>query len=336
MLKCRTEDVKLSFYWKARTLISGDYREIERYMIEYCNKETIKKYSGNEPVYCIIRLFSDEGGLFCLFLKAIAGISYSIQNGYIPVIDMQTKENIFVNKRDRKSINAWDWFFEQPAGVKFEEIKHKPNKIILENPAWPNNLIELSVSPDIARYWRTLCKKYVHVSKEVEELIRKYESIFHGEDKLLGILARGTDYLNPSVGHPVQPSIENVIEKAKEIMTLNHCNKIFLATEDGNILDAMKKEFGEDLLFVDQKRYQGMQKDKLGQLSDYIADAAAMNRSYLTAIYCLAKCNCFFGGVTTGTVGVYLLSEGFEKFEFWYKGNHGTSDMKTLDINKLI
>lgn len=325
----------MSFYWKARTLISGDYREMERNVIAYRNKKIIEKRKGNEPVYCVIRLFSDEGGLFCIFLKAIAGISYSVQNGFIPVIDMQTKENIFLNKQDRKRINAWELFFEQPAGVGFDEIKKKPNKIILENPTGPNNLFELSVSPDMVKYWRVLCKKYIHVRKEVKEILQKYEGLFGGKDKFLGVLARGTDYLNPGVGHPVQPSIEDVIERTKESMDTNHCNKIFLATEDENILKAMKKEFGENLFFVDQKRYQGMQKDKLGHLSDYIADAASMNRSYLAAMYCLAECDCFFGGVTTGTIGVYLLSEGFEKFEFWYRGEHGTSDAKTINIDRL-
>ena len=56
---------------------------------------------------------------------------------------------------------------------------------------------------------------------------------------------------------------------------------------------------------------------------------------YKRQIYYLSKCSSFFGGVTTGTVGVYLLSEGFEEFEFWYRGAHGASDEKTLDIHKL-
>lgn len=325
----------MSFYWKARTLISGDYREIERNMIAYHNKKVIEKYKGKQEIYCVSRLFTDEGGLFCIFLKAIAGISYSIQNGYIPVIDMQTKENIFVSKKDRKTVNAWELFFEQPAGVSFAEIKDKPNKIVLENPLGPSDLFELVSAPDMTHYWRTLCDKYIHFNADVKQVIQKYSNIFEPNDRVLGVLARGTDYLNPGVGHAVQPSAEEVIAKTKESMMRNHCNKIFLATEDEAILEAMKREFGESLLYVEQKRYQGMQPDKLGHLSDYVSGAIAMNQSYLAAMYYLSTCCCFFGGVTTGTVGVYLLSEGFEEFDFWYRGAHGTSDSKTLDINKL-
>ena len=88
-------------------------------------------------------------------------------------------------------------------------------------------------------------------------------------------------------------------------------------------------------MYVEQKRYQGTQKDLLGHLDDYKTDAVAMNGAYLAAMHYLSQCKCFFGGLTTGTVGVYLLSDGFEKFEYWYKGTHGVSDKKTLDISKL-
>lgn len=325
----------MSFYWKARTLVSGDYREIERNLIAYKNEKVAKKYAGKEPIYCVTRLFSDEGGLFCLFVKALAGISYSIQNGYIPVIDMQTKENIFLDKQGRQRTNAWELFFKQPAGVSYAEIKEKPNVIVLENPQGPANLFELSYAPEMVQYWRTVCKKYIHYSDEVTAMIQRYASMFGQDDRVLGVLARGTDYLNPGVGHPVQPSVEEVITKTRQSMDKNRCDKIFLATEDDTILEKMKQEFGDKLYYVDQKRYQGVQKDKLGHLSDYKAGAIDMNRAYLAAIHYLSQCCCFFGGITTGTVGVYLLSDGFEDFEFWYKGSHGTSDARTLDISKL-
>lgn len=325
----------MSFYWKARTLISGDYREIERDIIEYRNKKVMEKYKGREEIYCVSRLFTDEGGLFCIFFKALAGISYSIQNDFIPVIDMQTKENIFFDKKTRKKVNAWEMFFKQPAGVTFEQIKDKPNKIVLENPTGPSDLFELLAAPGVAEYWRRLCEKYIYCHEAVSEIILKYEKEFAGNDRFLGVLARGTDYLNPAVQHALMPSVKELLAGVKESMERNQCNRIFVATEDEEILQAMKQEFGDRLLFVEQKRYRGEQQDKLGHLSDYVNGAIEMNRSYLAAMYLLAKCQCFFGGYTTGTPGVYLLADGFEDFKIWYKGTNGRNDEKTLNINKL-
>lgn len=325
----------MSFYWKARTLISGDYRELERNFIQYKNKKVIEKYKGKEEIYCVCRLFSDEGGLFCLFLKALAGISYSIQNGFIPVIDMQTKENIFVSKQERKTINVWECFFEQPAGISYEDVKNKPNKIILENPTGPNELFKLMMVEDTRKYWTKLCEKYIHYAEPVKMKIQEYEHLFEEQDKVLGVLARGTDYLNPGVGHAVQPSIEQIIEAVRKILNEHHCNKIFLATEDINILNALKLEFQDSLLYIEQKRYQGEQHDKLGHLKDYHNGAIEMNQSYLAAIHYLAKSDCFFGGMTTGTIGVYILGGEFLHFDVFYQGTHGVSDKNTLQIDKL-
>lgn len=331
----------MSFYWKARTLISGDYREIERNMIQYHNKKVIERYKGKEKIYCIIRLYTVDGGLFCVFFRALEGISYSIQNGFIPIIDMQTKANIFLSKKERKSQNAWELFFEQPVKTQktLKEIQKLPNKIIYDNPIGPGNIFELIFAPDITKYWRTLCKKYIHYSKEAEKHIAQYKDMFQPTDKILGILARGTDYLNGAAnvahGHPVQPNIDELISNTRRLMEEQQCNKIFLATEDQKILHAMQSEFNEKLLFIEQKRYYGKQEKRLVHLADYSKDAIDMNRAYLAAIHYLSKCNCLFGGFVTGTTGAFLLSDGFEKFELWYNGNHGLNDAATLDITKL-
>ncbi len=331
----------MSFYWKTRTIISGDYREIEKNLREYKNKKVIKKYKGKEDIYCVIRLYTVDGGLMCVFFRAIEGISYSLRNGFIPVIDMQSKENVFLSKEERKTKNAWELFFKQPVetGKTLDEIKKLPNKILFDNPVGPGNIFELMAAPGMTDYWRKLCAKYIRFSDEVEKNIAKYEEIFGGEEKVLGVLARGTDYLNPAAnvafGHPLQPSAEEVIANAKQLMEETSCTRVFLATEDDNILQAMKKEFGDRLFYVEQKRYKGVQDKRLVHLNDYANGVIEMNIAYLTAVHCLSKCDSMFGGFVTGTTGAYLLSDGFEKFKLWYNGSHGVNDAKTLDINHL-
>ncbi len=325
-----------SFLGKTRTLVSGDFREIERNCIEAKNARVIRRYKGKEDIYCVLRLYTDEGGLFNFFLKSLGGISYSIQRGYIPVIDMQTKENIFCDAKERKTKNAWEFFFEQPAGVRFEEVKDKKNKIILENPRMPGgSMLSLTRTEKQIIYWRKLCKKYIHFSAAVKAEIEKYENEYNKTDRWLGVLARGTDYLSKGVGHAVQPDFDTLIEKIRSVKEEYGCKRIFLATEDLQILDALNNAFGEEIMTIEQKRYRGKQDVKLGQKEDYRRDAVAMNISYLAAIHYLSRCSCFITADTGGATGAYILSGGYEYTHCWFLGTMGSTDEETLDISRI-
>ncbi len=310
----------MSLYWKTRTLISGDYREIESNYIEYHNKKVIEKYRNtNTPIYCDIRLYSDEGGLFCHWLKALSGISYSIRNGFIPVIDMQTKENILMTDKERKRINAWEYFFLQPGGIHFSEIKGKKNVVILENPRSMDGIGELISSEIAADYWRTVVKRFIAFSGEQQKIVDNHIDLFNTDDRWLGVLARGTDYLNPAVGHPEQPQVADLVEKIDEMSEKNNCNRLFVATEDADILDGLRAVYGNRMFYLDQKRYRGQQKDKLGHLDDYKQGAIEMNRIYLAAMYYLGRCDCLLTGNTTGAAGAFLFSEGYDDLFVWSK-----------------
>lgn len=57
----------------------------------------------------------------------------------------------------------------------------------------------------------------IHFTPKVQEyLIEEYKNILKDKGKILGIIARGTDHVqSKSSLHPVQPSIEDIILKAK-------------------------------------------------------------------------------------------------------------------------
>lgn len=39
----------------------------------------------------------------------------------IPVVDMQTFTNIYLRKDEVGHVNSWEYFFEQPAGIRLDE-----------------------------------------------------------------------------------------------------------------------------------------------------------------------------------------------------------------------
>lgn len=337
MIKNENEEFKMSFYWKARTLISGDYRELEKNFREYNNKRKFKKYYGKQDLYCSIKLRNDEGGLFCHFLKVVGALSYCAKNNLIPVVDMQTEENIFLSKQERKTVNAWELFFEQPLNISFSDIKNLDNKIILYNPSGPRlGLNTTDTNPNAQEYYRKLVHNYIRPSADVKKILNYHSHNFFTGEKTLGILARGTDYkVNLAVSHPIQPSAEQIIEKAHEYIKHFGCKKIFLATEDQKIFNKIVAEFGDLVYTIDQKRFDEEITEKLGRRKDYSSYAIKMNQAYLASIYMLSQCNCFIGGLTGGSLGAFLLGNGFESQHIFNFGCYNLDDEITCDHKQL-
>jgi hypothetical protein len=100
-------------------------------------------------------------------------------------------------------------------------------------------------------------------------------------------------------------------------MKEKRCNYVFVATEDKDILNVLKAEFGDKLLFLDQRRYSSkdMQSDQLlAQIKEKDKERNPIKDAldYYAAIYLLTRCCCFIGGRTGGTKGVLLMNNGFE------------------------
>lgn len=133
-----------------------------------------------------------------------------------------------------------------------------------------------------------------------------------GGAKTLGILARGTDYVSSKPkGHPIQPTAEQMIKKAKEIMKEHSCEKIYLATEDADIYDRLKEEFGEALTAPDTERYTTKGMQNINDLRQE-KDKYQKGKEYLLSMMLLAGCDCLAAGNVGGTHGALLMSDGFE------------------------
>jgi hypothetical protein len=148
-----------------------------------------------------------------------------------------------------------------------------------------------------------------------------------GANKVLGILCRGTDYLlKKPKHHPIQPEPEEVIKKAEEVIKEQKCDKIYLATEDQYIYNLFKIYFGDLLLQNNQRKFERSDLDNVQYLAqigfDREQDKYLTGLEYLSSIYLLSKCSCFIGGRTSGTIGVHLLSDGFEYDYTWNLGSY--------------
>ena len=141
------------------------------------------------------------------------------------------------------------------------------------------------------------------------------------------MICRGTDYvkLKPQ-GHPVQPSVEQVIERTKVFLDQYHLNYIYLATEELAIYEKFEKAF-PGLVLVNQRQwYDGIFN---AQNMSYIYqvqfdrenDIYLKGLEYLSSLQLLSRCNVLLGGNCGGAcAALYMNNMKYEHVELFDLG----------------
>jgi hypothetical protein len=264
-------------------------------------------------------------GLFSIILTNLTHITYAIKNRYVPVIDLKTVKNPYCNGQN----NAWELFFEQPMGYTLDDIATSKN-IILSNlnrihEIYPIRWKDIYFKQNKGEFlsFKDTYKKYIKFNQNTLGYMQTdLNVVFQDGRRVLGVLCRGTDYtLKKPKDHPIQPDPIDVIKKAKEVMKEYNCSHIYLATEDEHIYELFKLCFEDILLTNRQKRFihtELIDVTLLAQINrDRENDKYLTALEYLSSINILSKCNCFIGGRTSGTAGVYFMSDGFEYDYAW-------------------
>ncbi len=283
-------------------------------------EEQRKRYGRENPdkTFYVIRRRDLYCGLFSLFLTSLVRIDEAVKKGYIPIIDMQNDFNIYLPQDKIGKENAWEYFFNQPLGYTLKDIC-KSRNVIIGSGAVPEMFPYLDVDFLLGRtgeleYWRKLVRKYITLNETARRQVEKeYERLFGKNDKVLGVKCRGTDYVSGRPkNHPIQPSPEQALGKAKEIFEERKCTKVFLATEDLKYYRVFKDYFGSNLI-TNKTEYMTYQGGSTGR-EEYEQENAGYisGLEYLITTMLLAKCDCLCAGCVSGTVGALLLTEGYE------------------------
>ena len=76
----------------------------------------------NRPVLMISGITMRGTGIFCHLLAFLRWVDFAPRMGYIPVIDMQNGENLYLEDELLGKVNAYEYFYRQPAGVGVEAL----------------------------------------------------------------------------------------------------------------------------------------------------------------------------------------------------------------------
>ncbi|MBQ3304096.1 MAG: hypothetical protein IJH03_06095, partial [Clostridia bacterium] len=176
------------------------------------------------------------------------------------------------------------------------------------------------------------------------EMDEYYDAVL-GSKKVLGVLIRGSDYLAVGFGGARKmATVEQMAPKIRQWMADYGYQKLFLATEDSDILARMKKEFGRAMIALAQERL-SVKNLREGQIiteyereknrEDYAVKLEDTTINYFYALYILSRCDAFLcSGQCNGWDNV--LSLNAHKFERSYKFTVGiTGDPVTEDWKEV-
>ncbi len=209
----------------------------------------------DEVVYIVRR--DDKCGLGSFIVTNIRMIKEAIDKEWIPVIDMKNYRNAYQSDDEIGKENVWEYYFEQPDMKVGLKEAYQCRNVILSDVRIPKEQgdkpgfnIKFLNNENLMEEYRKIVSRYVRLNEKTKIYIDKiFDDCFDKSDRILGVVVRGTDYTTQKPkNHPIQPTIEQAIEKTREIVQEQMCKKIFLATEDKTIYDAFSQAFGKQLV----------------------------------------------------------------------------------------
>lgn len=286
-----------------------------------------------DKVFYLIRHASNKVGLFAYVMCNAPKIKYAIENGYIPIVDMQNYKNPYLEKSQVGKINAWEFFYEQPTKYTLKDIKKSKNIIISDamlSADRPTDSMDFLNNAKVITDWRGFFEEYIRIQPELLKAMNKErDKLFYNHKRILGISLRGTDYtsLKP-YQHPIQPTIEQALTKTKEILNNYEFDAIYLATEDDKIFKMFQQEFGTMLLSSERKRYSNTGKKYVTKIAfNRKNDNYLKGIEYFTNIYILSQCNALVAGRAGGSVAALIMGKQYDFTYFFDYGYYGIDDI---------
>ena len=282
---------------------------------------------NKDKCFYVIRRLGDNVGLCSYLNTALGHIKYALSKGYIPIVDMQYYKNTYLTKEEYGRVNAWEYFFKQPVeGVSIEEVYNSFNVIMSCGGLAPEFIsgtydFYMNKNEELS-YWKRYFNEYIHLSSYAKSYVDKVcDEILGADSNILGVICRGTDYVNcRPKGHQIQPSKDQLLDKIKEIVDLFGCKRIFLATEDMQIYNLLKRNFG-DMLLTNQNSFINYTGKWINDdVVEQVQDIKKMGMDYLAAMVVISKCDYLIASGCNGAATAALFSEGHKYEYYWNLG----------------
>lgn len=242
-----------------------------------------------------------------------------LHSGYTP----------YVSLKDRKEGETdWNTFFRQPFDCVLEG---KENVKVFRYSSMVLHYGYYFNTPFFYHHYRRWCSVFqslVRLNETTRQYVEKeYCSLFKADDRVLGVLCRGTDYIGHN-GLPIQPQVKDVIKEVRLWMHKYKYNKIYLATECHSVFDTFNEAFPSCVITNRRTYYDVMMQEKLlstiGQISfDRDNDNYLKGLEYLSSLVLLSRCKALLAGNCGGSLfSLFYNNRQYEHWKIYNIGNY--------------
>lgn len=304
------------------------YREIELSLGELNPQKTI--YVIRWP-YC-------HSGIGAI-LMAACGNLLDLPEHYEVYFDFLNYRNIYMEDISRGNVNTFEMWFEQPSGLCSDVVYNSKNVILSPVLDWSYGGLDVDKTikdtGDIIslKKYAQVFQKYLRPNKKFKKLLEEErKKIFFNTEKVCGVVYRGTDYLlAKAYMHDIQPNINTIIHKVKQLQKKWNFQRIYLSTEDAVGQKRFIEAFGEMVIFSDRKMIDSYPVLPAGSAITNICferenDGYLKGMEYLRQLYMLSECDYIISGLNSSFRIAILLSGGFEKYFAFDLGKYGVDD----------
>lgn len=186
-------------------------------------------------------------GFFAEFGMTLIKLYFADERGFTPYVRWGERCVYYESQGVKGQKNAFLYYFNPVSEI--ETVEHASH--VISQQAWQCNQVKkkyeavsYDVSQDYIEAMARVLKKYVSYNQETKEYLKKQFFNLLGNKKTLAVHYRGTDFNKGYNNHPVPVQIEQEIEKVRELLAQKNYEQIFLATDEENVVERFKSEFG--------------------------------------------------------------------------------------------
>lgn len=339
---CERLSLRMEMNWKGRKKIKsfGDKNADKVFYV-------IRPFYFYKPNVAII----GTQHLLSNYFTVVHHLATALDWDAIPVVDWENyklphSEDEPVNG----TMNAWEYFWEQPSEYTLEEV-YKSKHVILSEQRLPNTKFvpPMRVAFPIERYAEQVIqagKNYADYlclnERTLEHIDQMQQEIFPVGARILGVALRGTSYCKKKyLGHfATQPDLEELLELMKHYKKEWDMDYIFFTNEENETVEYIKKQFGNEVIIMPRIRYTNYHKYSDNDPNPNDSDLNPLfvkgqryytSLDYLTEMVLLSKCNALLGAMSGGVRAALFWNRGnYEHVEIIDKGatkERGTNQM---------